>query len=348
MIAPRQDSSASQVESWLSLEQRQGEQSVTCVPISSLSISDSPRLRGENAEHIRTLAATQVDLPPIIVHRSTMSVIDGVHRLRVAELRGQRTIAVKFFGGDDADAFILAVKSNIAHGLPLSLADRKYAARRIIASHPQWSDRLIATVTGLAAKTIADIRSSPAITATSPSARIGQDGRVRPIDATERRKAALQIIEENPSLSLREIARIVGISPETARDVRNRLRRGEDPLSRRQGRRHEHQNTAADHVGSGNRAGRDHVAQQERVVAIQRLTADPALRFSESGRALLRLLNMHTMSDDAWDNIIQNVPPHCQGAIVNVARGCAQLWMDFADKVERSSVPAPPGMTQHN
>lgn len=333
---------------WLSLEQGQGELSVTEVPISSLSISDSPRLRGESAEHIRTLAAAQVDLPPIIVHRRTMSVIDGVHRLRVAELRGQRTIAVKFFSGEDADAFVLAVKSNIAHGLPLSLADKKYAARRIIASHPQWSDRLIATVTGLAAKTVADMRSCPTIAATSSGVRIGQDGRVRPIDAAERRKAALQLIEENPSLSLREIAQIVGISPETARDVRNRLRRGEDPLTRRQGRRHEHQNTAADHVGSANRAVLDHVAQQKRLVAIQRLTADPALRFSESGRALLRLLNMHTMSDDAWENIIQNVPPHCQGAIVNLARECAQLWMDFANKVERSSVPAEPGMTQRD
>lgn len=337
MIAPRQDSSALQMESWLSLEQGQGEQSVTYVPISSLSISDSPRLRGESAEHIRTLAAAQVDLPPIIVHRRTMSVIDGVHRLRVAELRGQHTIAVKFFGGDDADAFVLAVKSNIAHGLPLSLADKKYAARRIIASHPQWSDRLIATVTGLAAKTISDLRNSPTIAATSPSARIGQDGRVRPIDATERRKAALQLIEENPGLSLREIARIVGISPETARDVRNRLHRGEDPLTRRQNIKHDCRNVAADHIDNTNRAILfDNVSQQKRLAAIQRLTADPALRFSESGRALLRLLNMHGMSDEAWEKIIQNVPPHCQGAIVQLARECAQLWMDFANQVERN------------
>ncbi|MFD0433138.1 ParB N-terminal domain-containing protein, partial [Streptomyces chartreusis] len=94
-------------------------------------------------------------MPPIIVHRDSMRVIDGLHRLRAAQLRGHSTIAVTFYDGTEADAFVLAVESNVRHGLPLSLPDRKRAAVRIIATHPQWSDRKIASVTGISPATVA-------------------------------------------------------------------------------------------------------------------------------------------------------------------------------------------------
>lgn len=54
--------------------------------------------------------------PVVIVQHSTMGIIDGVHRLCAAELRGGKYIETKFFYGDDIDAFVLAVKANIAHG----------------------------------------------------------------------------------------------------------------------------------------------------------------------------------------------------------------------------------------
>src|SRR5215475_12583633 len=114
-----------------------GETAPVSVPISSLLPGDSPRLTGENPEHVQLLAAAQ-GLPPILVHRSTMRVIDGMHRLRAAKLRGDRTIFVKFFEGDDGEAFLLSVDANIKHGLPLSLADREAAASRILALYQQW------------------------------------------------------------------------------------------------------------------------------------------------------------------------------------------------------------------
>ncbi|MFC5753345.1 ParB N-terminal domain-containing protein, partial [Actinomadura rugatobispora] len=209
------------------------EEPVVQVEIGALSGADSPRIFGENPDHVEALAAAGAELPPIIVHRATMSVIDGMHRLRAAELGGQDTIAVRFFDGDEADAFVMAVKSNIAHGLPLSLADRKRAAQRIIASHPRWSDRMIASVTGIAPGTVAEIRRRATAEPAAETARMGRDGRVRPINGSEGRRIASELITENPDLSLRQIARRAGISPETARDVRNRLRRGEDPLPRR-------------------------------------------------------------------------------------------------------------------
>jgi hypothetical protein len=36
---------------------------------------------------------------------------------------------------------VLAVQVNVTHGLPLSLADRKVAASRIIDCYPGWSNR---------------------------------------------------------------------------------------------------------------------------------------------------------------------------------------------------------------
>ncbi|MFD1047646.1 ParB/RepB/Spo0J family partition protein, partial [Kibdelosporangium lantanae] len=102
------------------------------VPIDSLLPANSPRLAGESIEHAQVLAASAADLPPIVVQRGTMRVIDGMHRLRAARMRGQNEILVRFYDGDDDEAFIVAVRTNVTHGLPLSQADRTAAAARII------------------------------------------------------------------------------------------------------------------------------------------------------------------------------------------------------------------------
>ena len=120
------------------------------VPLSRLVTGDSPRLCGENSSHARMLASLRDALPPIIVHRPTMRVIDGMHRLRAARLHGADKIKVRFVDGDEASTFVLAVRLNVTHGLPLALKDRKAAADRIISSYPRWSDRVIASVTVLA------------------------------------------------------------------------------------------------------------------------------------------------------------------------------------------------------
>jgi ParB-like chromosome segregation protein Spo0J len=301
------------------------DQPILEVDVSALSVADSPRTSGEDAEHVRVLAAAEAEFPPIIVHRPTMRVIDGLHRLRVAQLRGQKKIAVRFFEGDEANAFVLAVKSNIAHGLPLSLADRKRAAERITQSHPEWSDRMVAAVTGLSGGTVAEIRQRVAGKASATSIRIGQDGRVRPLDRTRGRLLAVELITEDPTLSLREISRAAGISPETARDVRNRLRRGEDPLPN--GRRTP-KDLAADLRSS-------QAWTQQSAAIVERLKADPALRFSETGRNLLRLLTVATLRAEDWDEIIENVPPHCSSIVAQLAKVCAEVWVEIAARTER-------------
>ncbi|GAA0896563.1 hypothetical protein GCM10009574_073920 [Streptomyces asiaticus] len=115
-----------------------GEQAML-VPIHLLLESDSPRVDGEDTDYVKALAESGARLPPIVVHRATRRVVDGMHRLRAAELRGQESIEAQFFEGSTSDAFVLSVWLNTAHGLSLSTADRSAAALRIIRSHPQWS-----------------------------------------------------------------------------------------------------------------------------------------------------------------------------------------------------------------
>jgi len=319
------------------------QQPVVEVEIGSLSLSGSPRLAGERTEHIQVLAAAQNPLPPITVHRSTMRVIDGYHRLKAARLRGENTIAARFFDGDEAAAFVLAVQLNVHHGLPLALADRKRAAERIVVSHPQWSDRRVASVTGIAPGTVGEIRRRVVQLPGPEGRRLGQDGRLRPVDGSTGRILAGELLTENPELSLRQVARAAGISPETARDVRNRLRNGEDPLPR-QRRRKQAEAEPGEPPGRGEfgalrlarpapRTRPDMASAPDRAVLIKRLKADPALRFTETGRNLLRLLVLHSLRKEEWEAIVSNVPPHCSDIVADLARQFADLWSDFAERV---------------
>jgi len=294
---------------------------VARVPISLILPADSPRLSGEDAAHVRLLAESDAELPPILVHRASMRVIDGAHRLSAARLRGRKTIEARFFDGSEAEVFVVAVRTNIAHGLPLSRVDRKAAAKRIILSHPLWSNRAIAAATGLAASTVAGIRTRMSTAAAEATVRIGRDGRVRPISAAEGRRVASKMIADRPTASLREIARVAGISPATARDVRERVRRGDDPVPHRQ--RNEHHRP-------GERApGRDAMA------VLNDLRGDPSLRYAESGRQLLRWLYAHALEPGEWRGFLDATPAHCVSVVAGLARGYAQEWLEFARELER-------------
>jgi hypothetical protein len=74
-------------------------------------------------------------------------------------------------------------------------------------------------------------------------------------------------------------------------------------------------------------------AAPDRVVLVKRLTADPALRFSETGRSLLRLLAMHAVREEEWDAIIGNIPPHCSGIVADLAAQLADMWAELATRV---------------
>jgi ParB-like chromosome segregation protein Spo0J len=110
-----------------------------------------------------------------------MLVIDGMRRLRAAQLRGQSTIGVRFLDCGRNEIFVEQVRANVAHGLPLSLADRKATVERVLVTHPHWSDRTIAAVTGLAPKTVGRIRHDLAEQLPEATTRVGRDGYIRPL-----------------------------------------------------------------------------------------------------------------------------------------------------------------------
>lgn len=300
------------------------------VSIDSLLPADSPRLSGESMEHARILAASEAVLPPIVVHRSTMRVIDGMHRLRAAVLRGQAEIQVRFYEGDDDEAFIVAVETNIAHGLPLSLADRTAAATRIVAMRPNWSDRKIAAVTGLAASTVGGIRRRSTDREKQPNTnRVGRDGKVRPTDRATGRLRASEFIKERPNASVREIARAAGVSPATALDVRNRMREGLSPVPDGKS------GTARKYPSPRSPLDKEMPDVVDSGIVLQDLKKDPSLRFTEIGRALLRWLDSHTAGLELWKEHADNIPAHSKHAIARLARQNSDAWTDLAVYLER-------------
>lgn len=320
--------------SWRKIQQDQ--HPVVTIPISSLQSSDSPRLAGVNDDHVHALAELEVALPPILVNHSTMRVIDGMHRLRATMLRGQNEIDARFFEVDGRDAFVIAVEANIKHGLPLSLADRTAAAARIVSSHPQWSDRAIAASTGLAGKTVGAIRRHTIAENAQLEVRVGRDGRIRPLNAAEGRRIAVELMTERPDTSLREIASAAGISLGTAQDVRERLRRGDDPilLKRHEGKRKSQtEPEILPSQRSNKTVGR--ASAEDRALALLKLRRDPSLRFTEAGRVLISLLNALAVDTKEWERLIDSLPAHCTSTVSHAALACAQAWQEFADQLER-------------
>ncbi len=289
------------------------------LPVTALRPADSPRRAGEEIGHIEMLASIEERLPPIVVHRETMRVIDGMHRLRAAKLRGDDRVEVRFFDGSEQEAFVLAVTANTTHGLPLSIGDRALATERIIASQPTWSDRAIAVAVGLGARTVGNIRRRMQDQAEveSVTARTGRDGRVRPVDNSVGRLRASTLIKQRPEASLREIAREAGVSPSTVRDVRLRLERGEDPLPQVRQRREKP-------------AVREAVSRM-----LQGLQSDPSLRFTESGRTVLRWVHSRAIRAEEWAEVEQKVPAHCTYILASVARSCADEWLQIAEELEQ-------------
>ena len=291
------------------------------VDINVLQPADSPRLNGCSEEFVRALASSDASLAPIVVHRATMRVVDGNHRLRAAVLRGCRSVEVEYVDGPREDLFGLSVSLNLP---TLSTADREAAVRRLLRSHPQWSDRAIAAATGLAAKSVGVLRRAVGGRAAN---RVGRDGKVRPVNSAAGRRLAGQMIEARPEASLRDIARAAGVSPGTVRDVRRRLSAGLDPVPERM-RVAERAEVEVPVVRAGVRA-------PDATLPI--LRRDPSLRFNEHGRLVLRWLETHAVSSGEWAEVVSGVPSHCRELVADMARGCAEAWAEMADALEQES-----------
>lgn len=277
---------------------------IAIIPISALCVADSPRFGGLNMDHARALAESLDALPPIVVHRETLRVIDGAHRVQAAMLCGAATVRARLFDGDDDAAFVLAVQSNVAHGLPLSLAERTAAATRILRGYSYWSDRRIGAVAGLSPKTVAAIRQRSSAEISQSNIRVGRDGRVRAVRPRPETRTAGPTGPELADSGAPDSTRAA--APEA-----DRVPSPRPPQS----------------------AGADREPERTRLSVPGELSQDPSLRFSDTGRMLLRMLNLHSIDEQMWDWLAANVPPHCVRQVAGLARECAEAWEAFATEL---------------
>lgn len=301
------------------------------VRLDDLTVAFTPRTAGVDAGWALALAELETQLPPILVHRPTMAVIDGLHRLRAARLMRREHITARFFDGSQDDAALLAVLMNVSQGRPLSTADRVAAAGRIVAAHPHWSDRAIAVVAGLSAKKVGEIRLR-ADGLPRCERRVGLDGRARPLSAAAGREAAGRLLTADPTASLRTVGRQAGISPATVADVRDRLLRGDDPVPPRQrggppAMRGPREREREEDAGAEPRS------PGELVMIFDALRRDPSLRLNEMGRTMLRMLDACALITRDRRRIIASLPPHCTGQVAELMSGYSELCRLFADEL---------------
>jgi ParB-like chromosome segregation protein Spo0J len=291
---------------------------VQIVSISALTAAGTDpelsRPSGLDENYVQALAEGG-HFPPILVDRHTMRVIDGRHRLAAAILQGRHDIDAVLLDDTTAVRRQITAHVNLTHGLPLSLRDRRHAAIRIILSRTDWSDRAIADAAGLSDKTIAALRRAIGDAAETDT-RIGRDGLRRRLDIHQRRAVASRLFAHHPSASLREVAGASGISVSTAHNVRQRLRGGAS--------------------AEKNAAGR--LPPSDRNTALSTLKADPSLRFSNSGRALLRWLAAFGNETTRWPEFADRVPARSRPQAATLARNLAHQWDQLADILEQRHI----------
>jgi hypothetical protein len=312
------------------------------IPVNSLVPGFHLRLTGTDAGHVRLLAdaAGSIELPPILVQKCGARIIDGMHRVEVAKLRGEFTITARVVDCTDEEALVLAVKSNTLHGLPLTRADRISSAKRILVTNPDWSDRKVAVITGLSAKSIASLRNNSIGDIQFHGKRLGRDGKRRPVVAAEGRRRAAEYIQEHPEASLREVARETDVSLGTVHDVREKIRRGMYPEPRR-GEEPAVRDSARG-VAAAPLPAATSIHGRARVETVQqlawpaisgKLTGDPALRYTDGGRAFLRWMAQHAMQADEWREFADAIPQRWVKDVWQLAASMSEEWRQFADQL---------------
>jgi hypothetical protein len=212
------------------------------------------------------------------------------------------------------------------------------------------SDRAIGHSSGLAAKTVAAIRKTSQEETAQSGARIGLDGKVRPLDSRGGRRRAAELLAQQPDASLRVVARAVGISPATVLDVRKRMERGEPPVPEKpavKAARGDGAEAGTDSDGAPAQAIRLRsrpAATPDPATAVGRLLRDPSLRHNDRGKEMLRLLRVNAVGAEQLQDAATSLPPHCVGIVVQLAHQYASMWQAFARELDgRARIIDPAG-----
>jgi hypothetical protein len=275
---------------------------VVDIPIEGLQFGLSPRVGPVDQGHVAALVEVLGDLPPIVVHKPSMRVIDGVHRVLAARLAGRPTVRGVLFEGDELAARIEAVRSNVTHGKPLTLAERQSAALGVLGTVPHWSDRRIAEVTGLSPKTVGRLRTRATVDSEQPRVRVGRDERIRPVDTEQLRRQVAQAIKDDSTASNREIARRTGASNSTVRDVRLRLEQGREVTPR---------------------AGRSEADDTKGAASSSNVAGDITTWFEQ-----------HCVVGEDWRKFVSVIPISRVYEVADQCRQQSDIWREFALALE--------------
>ena len=289
--------------------------------LSDLRLGPSFREGGLCLEHVERLVLSGGPWPPITVGPDG-TVIDGAHRVAAARRLGWTRLDTVLFEGSRDEAFVEFVRRNVAHGLLLTLRERKRAAVQVLGSHPEWSDRRVAEVCGISPKTVARLRPDAQCPTGGGSQldgglRLGRDNRRRPVQRGLARARVVEALRTEPAGSLRAAAAAAGVSPETVRLVRMNLTNAPE---------HEAKESTAVLVEKADFAENKSSPWQ----------ADAALASCDHGEEFLEWFERTHITDMDLDRV-GTVPLSRVYELANAARRRADIWLLFARSLEARS-----------
>ena len=290
---------------------------VVAVSTARLRLGRAFRERPVSEGRVTELMRAPERWSPLLV-TADLTVIDGRHRVVAARRLGIDEVPVEVFAGYAQDALLEFVQRNLTTGDGLNRRERSKAARRILCAHPDWADRRIGDICGVSPKAVGQLRQSLMRTFGPgqirwSDVRVGRDGRRRPVDPADRRAKVAEALAANPDVSLRTIARLVGVSPETVRRVRMGL--GEQVWP------------AAGHALDGAQPA----PYSSRRVQWQ---PDAAIRSHPDGAAVAEFMLRTDVDDHDLERHAGLAPSATAAEIAEHARRCAEYWMSLAVTVE--------------
>lgn len=291
------------------------------VPLSELPVGHAWRVAGLDTPRVRDLSGVLATTAPIVVRRVDRLVVDGAHRVAAARRLGRRSLSVEWFEGSTAEAFGEFVARNLVDGLVPTVDDRRHGVTMILGSEAAWSDRRIAHICGVSPKLVARLRCETGVAGADK--RIGRDGRARPLRVGAVRTRIAAAISEDPGASLRSIAALFGVSPETVRSVRKELQDRNEGPEPTQPRRRQVEMTVERFL----ELRRQHVS-----VAPAPWRGDNAFLSTPTGTSFVEWFDATAV--DERINHAEEVPLSRAYDVADDARRRARFWATFAESVE--------------
>jgi hypothetical protein len=134
------------------------------LPLDTIIVDDEnqPRTDELDQSYVNQLAEIPELWPPIVVVATDgdrYTLVDGFHRISAAEQAGMQQISATVLPRPvDRDLLRLGFELNAAHGKPLTVADRKDYAQKLLAANSGLSDREIGRRAGLHHETVGALR----------------------------------------------------------------------------------------------------------------------------------------------------------------------------------------------